>query len=243
MDALLQQSETPFGDWHAQSDRLRTITQRGHTSRITPCPLFGGNLNDRPKEIQRYPSVRVMGVVSTRGDRPLRSGRRRGRLLGLRGRNCPGTATGRWRGRESTAAADAVVVPFRPEHAVLPRPLVPVRPVGVLLAVAHSAKATTPVDAHQYAISPLPTWAIVVRQVRLVRSGGSALATTARDTIAAAQPNTAAAKRLSLTFISAPLRCCIHAVSHPPPRSAAIPSQASLVAQGTLPVSVARLAG
>src|SRR5258707_9265336 len=44
MDALLQQSEAAFGDWHAQPDRLRTITQRGHTSRITPCPLFGGNL-------------------------------------------------------------------------------------------------------------------------------------------------------------------------------------------------------
>src|SRR5271169_5253926 len=44
MDARLQQSEASFGDWHAQPGRLRTITQRGRTSRITPCLLFGGNL-------------------------------------------------------------------------------------------------------------------------------------------------------------------------------------------------------
>jgi hypothetical protein len=110
-------------------------------------------------EIQCNPSIRAMGVVSTRGDRPLRSGCRRGRLVGWRGRNCPGTATGRWWSRERFVAGDAVVVPCRVGPAVAVRPLVPVRPVGVLLPVAHC----------EIAVTPLPTRAPVPRQLRLVR--------------------------------------------------------------------------
>src|SRR5580693_2216760 len=96
--------------------------------------------------------------LDPRSGRPLRSGCGRGRLLG---RNCPVAATGRWRCREGVVAAvaDAVVVPCRPDPAVAAHPLVPVRPLGVLLAVAHSEAAET----------PLPTRTVVLRQVRLVR--------------------------------------------------------------------------
>jgi hypothetical protein len=114
-----------------------------------------------------------MGVVLPRGDRLLRSGWGRGRLFRLRGRNCPSTATGRWRRWESivSAVADAVVVPFRRARTAVvivgvgeAFPLVPVRPVGVLLPVAYFdgvSGADTGI--------PLPAWAVVLRQVRLVR--------------------------------------------------------------------------
>jgi hypothetical protein len=153
--------------------------------------------------------------VSPRGDRPLRSGCRRGRLLG---RNCSVAATGRWRGRESTAAADAVVVPFCPEHAVLVRPLVPVRPVGILFAVAHLETAGTP-DRNRVTPELLPTWAVVVRQVRLVRvwrisAGNRRRRHNRRST---AQHSNAKTAKPHLHF--GPLRCCSHTVSHPPPRS------------------------
>ena len=92
-----------------------------------------------------------------RGHRRLRSGCRRGRR---RGRNCPVAATRRWWCRESIVAAvtDAVVIPFRPADVCF-HPLVPVGPVGILLAVAHSQMAKT----------PLPTRAVALRHVRLVR--------------------------------------------------------------------------
>jgi hypothetical protein len=97
--------------------------------------------------------------LDPRSGRPLRSGCGRGGLLG---RNCPVAATGRWRCREGVVAAvaDAVVVPCRPDPAVAAHPLVPIRPVGILLAVAHSEAAET----------PLPTRAEILRQVRLVRA-------------------------------------------------------------------------
>jgi hypothetical protein len=95
--------------------------------------------------------------LNGRGHRQLRSSCRRGRRCG---RNCPVAATRRWRCRESivAAVADAVVIPFRPADVCF-HPLVPVGPVGVLLAVAHSQTAKT----------PLPTRAVALRDVRLVR--------------------------------------------------------------------------
>jgi transposase InsO family protein len=38
-------NQPSFGDWHAQPDRLRTITQRGHTSRapLSACTSSDGN--------------------------------------------------------------------------------------------------------------------------------------------------------------------------------------------------------
>ena len=87
--------------------------------------------------------------------RPPRSGcGRRGR----RRRNCPVAATRRWRARERFVAADAVVVELRADHPGF-HPLVPKRPVGVLLAVAHG----------QFAPTPSATRAVTLRHVRLVR--------------------------------------------------------------------------
>jgi hypothetical protein len=92
---------------------------------------------------------------------PPPSGCGRGRRLGLFGRNCAVATTGWWRCREGAVAAvaDAVVVPCRPDQAVAAHPLVPVRPIGILLAVASSEAAET----------PLPSRTVVLRQVRLVR--------------------------------------------------------------------------
>jgi hypothetical protein len=84
-----------------------------------------------------------------------RSGWGRGGLLG---RNRPVTAT-RWgRARERFVAADAVVVKLRADDPGF-HPLVPKRPVGVLLAVAHGQLAPT----------PSTTRAVALRDVRLVR--------------------------------------------------------------------------
>src|SRR5437588_5945489 len=88
---------------------------------------------------------------------PLWLGCGRGRLLGW---NCPVAATGRRWCRENVVAAvaDAVVMKLRPTVAVALHPLVPVRPVRVLLPIAH-------LDAE----TPPPTRAVVVRQLRLMR--------------------------------------------------------------------------
>ena len=89
------------------------------------------------------------------GHRPPRSGCGRGRLIG---RNRPGAATRRWRARERFVAADAVVVELRADYPGF-HPLVPKRPVGVLLAVAHG----------QIAVTPSTTRAVTLRHVRFVR--------------------------------------------------------------------------
>jgi len=84
-----------------------------------------------------------------------RSGCGRGRLLG---RNRPVAATRRWRARERFVATDAVVVELRADYPGF-HPLVPKRPVGVLLAVAHG----------QIAVTPSTTRAVTLRHVRFVR--------------------------------------------------------------------------
>src|ERR1700739_734626 len=78
----------------------------------------------------------------------------------LLGRNRPGAATRRWRARERFVAADAVVVELRAGYPGF-HPLVPKRPVGVLIAVAHG----------QIAVTPSTTRAIALRHVRLVWVG------------------------------------------------------------------------
>src|ERR1700758_2846034 len=85
------------------------------------------------------------------------SGWGRGRLVA---RNRPVAATGRWRARERFVAADAVVVELRADCPSF-HPLVPKRPVGVLVAVAHG----------QIAPPPSTTRAEALRHVRLVRVG------------------------------------------------------------------------
>jgi hypothetical protein len=92
-------------------------------------------------------------VVGT--GRPPRSGFGRGRLVG---RNRPAAATRRRRARERFVAADAVVIKLRADY---PRfhPLVPKRPVGVLVPVAHG----------QIAVTPSTTRTVALRHVRLVR--------------------------------------------------------------------------
>src|ERR1700739_3121867 len=76
----------------------------------------------------------------------------------LLGRNRPGAATRRWRARERFVAADAVVVELRAGYPGF-HPLVPKRPVGVLVAVAHG----------QIPVTPSTTRAEALRHVRLVR--------------------------------------------------------------------------
>src|ERR1700758_2400745 len=86
---------------------------------------------------------------------PRRSGWGRGRLVA---RNRPVAATGRWRTRERFVTADAVVVELRADCPGF-HPLVPKRPVGVFVAVAHGHVAPT----------PSTTRAEALRHVRLVR--------------------------------------------------------------------------
>jgi hypothetical protein len=121
------------------------------------CRAVG--FDDRPIQIGGPPVTDQRASWSGRGHRQLRSGCGRGRRCG---RNRPVTATRRWRCRESiiAAVADAVVIPFRPANVCF-HPLVPVGPVGVLLAVAHS----------QTAKPPLSTRAVALRDVRLVGVG------------------------------------------------------------------------
>jgi hypothetical protein len=87
--------------------------------------------------------------------RPPSSSCGRGRLLG---RNRPAAATRRWRAWERFVAADAVVIKLRAGYPSL-HPLMPERPVGVLVSVAHG----------QFAVTPSTTRAVALRHVRLVR--------------------------------------------------------------------------
>src|SRR5262249_54447008 len=86
---------------------------------------------------------------------PAGSGWGRGRLVA---RNRPAAATRRWRARQRFVAADAVVVELRADYPGF-HPLVPKRPGGVLVAVAHGQIAVTPPTARTEAL----------RHVRLVR--------------------------------------------------------------------------
>jgi hypothetical protein len=87
--------------------------------------------------------------------RPPSSSCGRGRLLG---RNRPAAATRRWRAWERFVAADAVVIKLRAGYPSL-HPLMPERPVGVLVSVAHG----------QFAVTPSTPRAVALRHVRLVR--------------------------------------------------------------------------
>jgi hypothetical protein len=89
--------------------------------------------------------------------RPPRSSCGRGRLVG---RNRPAAATRWWRAWERFVAADAVVIKLRAGYPSL-HPLMPKRPVRVLVPVAHG----------QFAVTPSTTWAVALRHVRLVRVG------------------------------------------------------------------------
>ena len=155
------------------------------------CRVVG--FDDRPIQIGGPPVTDQRASWSGRGHRQLRSGCGRGRRCG---RNRPVTATRRWRCRESivAAVADAVVIPFRPANVCF-HPLVPVGPVGVLLAVAHSQTAKThcPPGQKLFVISGL-----------CGSCGSSALATAAEDTITAAAASIAAQRRRSFNFISTP---------------------------------------
>jgi len=94
-------------------------------------------------------------VLAQRCLRPPRSSCGRGRLAG---RNRPAAATRRWRAWERFVTADAVVIKLRAGYPGF-HPLVPKRPVGVLVPVAHG----------QVAVTPSTTRAVALRHVRLVR--------------------------------------------------------------------------
>src|SRR5580693_6231734 len=122
MDAFLQQSEASFGDWHAQPDRLRTITQRGRASRITPCPLFGGNLSSPARGARAAKSDLRQRVATFKTGRVTRTlgitvvsqrlmGRPRAALSDRRGRSSETFALRG--GLQSGAAAEA---PKRPQR-------------------------------------------------------------------------------------------------------------------------------
>jgi hypothetical protein len=107
--------------------------------------------------------------MSGRCYRPLRTGCRRKRPLGIApaqppgggeaGKHCCCRCRGRSRGAIPAGPGGDVAIVARVVH-----PRVPVRPIGVLLPVAHlDVVSGAPTG------TPLLTWAVVVRQVRLVR--------------------------------------------------------------------------
>ena len=137
----------------SKSRRLRTERVVVRTSSTDRLRVMGGGYI-RPVFDAHERRTDTRGFQQRR-PRPLRSGWGRRRLIG---RNRPGAATRRWRSRERFVAADAVVVELGADYPGF-HPLVPKRPVGVLVAVAHG----------QIAVTPSTTRAEALRHVRLVR--------------------------------------------------------------------------
>jgi hypothetical protein len=139
--------------WVAETSMLKTLAAK-HQSTVSKMAARYRAIINTPHGKR----VCFQASIERTGKQPLvaRFGGR-GRPLGLRGRNRPRTATRRRRARERFAAADAVVVELRADCPGF-HPLVPKRPVGVLLAVAHG----------QFAPTPSTTRAVTLRHVRLV---------------------------------------------------------------------------